>query len=82
MEDRGLRCEGAGGENDIMGTVNKGVAELAYNFSQNFRGRFSLVQEDIELSIMEPLTSEVVMTRMIEVSGAKLVLGAEMVKER
>ena len=82
MEDRGLGCEGAGGENDIMGTVNKRMAELAYNSSQNFRWRFSLVQEDIELSIIEPLTSEVVMTRMIEVSGAELVLGAEMGKER
>ena len=33
MQDKSLGCEGAGGEIDVVGPVNKGVAEFADNFS-------------------------------------------------
>ena len=82
MWNGGLRCEGTERQDDVVGTVNKGMLELADDIGEDLRVGHILVQEYIKLSIMEPLASEVMMTWMRKVYRDKLVLGGKMFQER
>ena len=68
MENWGLGFQVTGRDDDVVGTLNQGIGEFADDIGQNFRGGHALVEEDIELGIMESLTSEVVMAGVSKVN--------------
>ena len=76
-----MRLERADGGDDVMGTIDQRVAELADNILYSFTWRILvLIEEDIKLSIVETKSSEVVMTWMAKVQGEEVVLGAEVIE--
>ena len=81
MEDWGLGFQGTVRKDNVVGTINQGVGEFADDIGEDLRSGLTLVKEDIELSIMESLASEVVMAGVGKVYGEKLVFGAEMFQE-
>ena len=81
MKNWGLGFQGTGRKDDVVGTVNQGMGEFANNTRENFRSGLGLMKEDIKLSIMETLASEMMMAGVIKIYGDELVFGAEMSQE-
>ena len=58
MDYWSLWCQGTGRDDDVVGTHHQGIGELADDIGEYFRRGLTLVEENIKLSIVQPLTSE------------------------
>ena len=78
----GLRLERTGRDDNVVGTINQGMAELTDDILDCFHWTvLVLIEEDIKLGIIEPKTSEVMVTWMAKVQGQEVVLGAEVLEK-
>ena len=78
----GLRLERTGGGDDVMGTIDQGVAELTDDTLDCLPWRVLVLREEyIKLSIVQAKTSEVVMAGVAKVQGQEVVLGAKVVEQ-
>ena len=80
--DTGTGLDLTGGDDDVVGAVNKRMLQFAEDISKNFRGVAGLVEEDVKLCIMEAKTHEVVVTIVAKINRDEIVFRTEMLQKR